>query len=58
MLRHGETYIYVTSWNSFLELCNANKFRKISIYVYVSSLQKEINFNFSKNMLTEINNRK
>ena len=56
MLQHGETYMYVTSWNSILELCEANEFRRIIIYVYVSSLQKEINFNLSKNILEEINN--
>lgn len=58
MLQHGETYIYVTPWNSFLELCGAYEFRKISIYVYVSSLQKEIIFNFSKDILEEINDHK
>lgn len=57
MLQHGEIYMYVVPWNSFLELCDTNEFRKISIYVYISSLQKEISFNFSKNILSEINSR-
>lgn len=54
ILQHGDSYMYVTHWDLFLDLCRANEFRKIRIYAYVSSLKKEIKFKMGLDILDEL----
>ncbi|HAT1971655.1 hypothetical protein [Legionella pneumophila] len=54
ILQHGESYMYVTPWDLFLDLCRANEFRKISVYAYVSSLRKEIKFKLGRDILDDL----
>lgn len=58
LLQLGETYTYRKEWNEFFSLCKKikkeNGFQKVKAYAYVSSLQKEIEFDFDKNILEEI----
>ncbi|HCD9342464.1 TPA: hypothetical protein NGF97_000001, partial [Legionella pneumophila] len=54
ILQHGDSYMYVTPWDLFLDLCRANEFRKISVYAYVSSLKKEIKFKLARDILEDL----
>ncbi|HIH8947552.1 TPA: hypothetical protein ACYUR3_002099 [Legionella pneumophila] len=54
ILQHGEEYTYASSWNDFIDECKKTKPRKITVYAYISSLNKEVRFNFNKELLKEI----
>jgi hypothetical protein len=56
MLQHGEIYTYAVSWNDFIEECKKTNPRGINVYAYISSLNKEVRFNFNKELLKEIFN--